>query len=172
MPAQAHPPTTTPALPLLLKPSRVKATGLLCLCLAFLALAVLMVRAGAAGGRLCLGIFGLGAIIAGVNLLPGAAYLHLAPEGFTFCSLFRAHHTAWAEVSAFGLATIPGRLHRQRLVGWNYQPGVPSKGRVAAALSAQLSGYEAALPDTYGMKAEALAQLLEILRRLHAEGSL
>lgn len=53
------------------------------------------------------------------------------------------------------------------MVGWNYAPGSKAKGRMCGFTKA-VSGYEAGLPDTYGLKLEQLVEALEILRRQHA----
>ena len=50
------------------------------------------------------------------------------------------------------------------MVAWNFRPDYPATGH-ARAIFRSLSGYEAALPDTYGMKAQALASLMDSLRQ-------
>ena len=47
-------------------------------------------------------------------------------------------------------------------------PDYPATGR-ARAISKSLSGYEAALPDTYGMKPQELVELMESLRQRDVE---
>jgi hypothetical protein len=95
---------------------------------------------------------------------PKAAYLHLAADGFTICSLFRAHTVRWAQVREFAVI----RVGPNRMVGWNYTPDYPGSGR-ARAVSKLLAGCEAALPDTYGMKPQELAKLMESLRQRYVE---
>jgi len=60
--------------------------------------------------------FGTGAIVFGLLLLPGSAYLKLDPAGFTFCSLFRPHFTRWSEVDSFAV----GMVGTRRLVVFNF----------------------------------------------------
>ncbi|HEY3399717.1 MAG TPA: STM3941 family protein [Geothrix sp.] len=106
--------------PLLLRPRRVKVAGLGLGALVFVLTGLWMVREGEGPGWLIIGFFGLCLLVFLALLLPGAAYLALDSDGFTMCSLFRAHTIRWADVA----------------------------------------GFEAALPDSYGLNHEALAQLM------------
>lgn len=56
------------------------------------------------------------------------------------------------------------------MVAWNFSPDHSPKGR-AGAISKALCGYEAALPDTYGMKPQDLAALLNELIHRYANTS-
>ena len=53
------------------------------------------------------------------------------------------------------------------MVAWNFTADYVASGGMCRASKA-FSGYEAALPDTYGMKAQELADLLNELRRSYA----
>jgi hypothetical protein len=143
-----------------LRPRAWKWLGMLLGCLAFCVIAVLMLRDGRAMGWFCLAVFGLGGLVAAVALLPGANYLRLDEEGFTFCSLFRAHRVRWADVEGF--ATV--RVASSPMVGWLYREGREPQGR-GVRMSLALAGCHAALPENYGLGAAELAQLLERLRQ-------
>jgi hypothetical protein len=113
--------------------------------------------------RIATAFFGLCAIVFAVQLLPGAAWLRLEPAGFTVCNLFRTHFTPWSDVSGFGVA-VAGQ---KELVGYNCRSAAERSSRLAA-LNKALSGYNSALPDTYGPRAAELAALLnEVLWRAH-----
>ncbi len=104
--------------------------------------------------------FGTGAIVFCLLLLPGSAYLKLDPAGFTFCSLFRPHFIPWSEVESFAVGDVGPR----RLVVFNFSEshhGQKNLRKVAAAIS----GYEAALPDTYRLQAAELAALMNDWRQ-------
>jgi len=133
-------------------------------CVLFVTIGILMVRDGQPMGYFVGGVFALGVPVAMLQFHPKAAYLHLTPEGFTFCSLFRPHTVLWTHVREFAIISIGPN----RMVAWNFTPDYPATGRTAA-LSKSLSGYEAALPDTYGMKAQELVGLLESLRQRYVE---
>ena len=152
--------TPLPPLPLTLRPGRIRTVLLLLACLGFAALGVFMGRDGEWLGYLIGGLFALGVPVFVLQLHPRAAYLLLHEEGFTYCSLFRAQAVRWMDVEGFGVIAI----NRFRMVAWNFVPGHPRTGR-ARMLSQAVSGYEAALPDTYGLKPRELAHLLDALRQ-------
>ena len=111
-------------------------------------------------GWLCLGFFGLGVVLGLATLIPGASYLELREDGFEFSSIYRKWFLRWSDVQEF----FPQRIATNAMVCWNYAPGhvAPSLGR---KLSAGLTGVEAGLPDTYGMAAPELAELMNQWRR-------
>lgn len=113
--------------------------------------------------RACIIFFGLGAVIGVVGLLPNSSYLTLTEQGFLFASLYRKHFVAWSNVQSF----IPVRIQRRRMVGWNYSSEYQGSKRLRS-VNAAVAGVEAALPDTYGMPAEQLADLMNQLRDTHA----
>ena len=153
-----------PALPVTLHPSRIRTALLLLTCLGFTALGAFMVRDGEWLGYLVGGLFALAVPIFVVQFHPRAAFLRLDEAGFTFCSLFRAQTVRWETVADFGVITV----HAFRMVAWNFVPGHPRTGR-ARMLSQAVSGYEAALPDTYGLKPVELANLMNTLRQRWGE---
>ena len=127
---------------LILRPRPWKWLGMLLGCLAFCGVAVLMLRDGRLAGWFCLAVFGLGSLIAALALLPGANYLRLDEEGFTFSSLFRAHHVRWADVQDFAQVQVASN----RMVGWRYREGREPEGR-GVRLSLAIAGCHAALPE-------------------------
>lgn len=146
------------SLPLVLYPARGKTLLLLLGCLSFSAVGVWMVLDGVLLGYFCALLFALGALIFLVQLHPRAAYLLLDEQGFTYCSLFRAHRISWVAVAGFAVV----RISSNSQVAWNFAQGHVPHGR-GPALSQALSGYHSALPDTYGLRAEVLAQQLNSL---------
>jgi hypothetical protein len=152
--------TSNIQLPITLRPGRLKTVLLLITCLLFVLGGIWMGVEGKWVGFLCGAFFALGLPIFALQLHPKAAYLHLAPDGFTFCALFRAHTVHWGHVSEFAVIWIGPN----RMVAWNFTRDCSPTGR-ARAISKSLSGYEAALPDTYGMKPQELVDLMESLRQ-------
>jgi hypothetical protein len=119
-----------------------------------------MIASGNWAGWVEVLFFGAGLTVFCVLLLPGSSYLKLDSAGFTFCSLFKPHTLRWNEVGPFGAATVGLRT----LVGFNFSP--PRQGQVGMRnLAIAVAGYEAALPDTYGMKPETLAALMNEWRQ-------
>lgn len=115
-------------------------------------------------GLILVALCASGALVGAVSLLPGASWLKLHEEGFTQCSLFRQRTTRWEEVDKFQIVTtrqlgIPIKRH----VGWTF---ATSRKRPAALKAVRfLVGFDAALADNYGMKAQELAVLLETWRQ-------
>ncbi len=154
-----------PPLPITLQASRTKNLGLLLLCLAFVLGGVWMIQDGEKLGWLVMGFFGLGPPVFLVQMLPGASYLQLDEDGFTFCNLYRRTRIRWRDVESFGVVNLgAGGFRSRRMVGFDYVSGHPDHGR-GRALSKSLAGVEGALPDNYGWDVEELAALMNELRR-------
>ena len=149
---------------LTLHTSKAKSLLLLLASLLFTAAGVFMALDGELMGHVGYVFFGLCSLAYVVQLITGGGYLKLKEDEFEFFSGFgRKQCVSWDDVDSFGVAVVRN-LSRYyvpptRLVGWNYKQGVDvSKfGRVT---SKTLSGREACLPDTYGMKLEELVSLL------------
>ena len=93
--------------------------------------------------------FGVLAAATFATVLPAAAGLTLAPEGFTVRSFFRGTLTPWAAVRRFRVGRQPGR------------------GAAVVYEKREPPGEEDLLPDNYGMAADELAALLERWRQAH-----
>jgi len=148
------------ALPMKLYPSRLKTLGILAVCIIFVAGGLFMAREQPLIGYLCAGFFALGIPVMLINLLPGQAYLELAEDRFTFAGMFRKHTVYWKDVAGFGVASVRGN----KMVGWNFVQEYAAQ-KTGRALSSALAGVQAALPDTYRMKAEELSALMNELKR-------
>lgn len=108
---------------------------------------------------LCATFFGVCAAAFAVMLLPGAAYLSLNRDGFTTCSLFRVRRVPWTDVGPFGPTQVSGKA----MVGYDSVAQAARRPRLAA-VNTGLSGYNSALPDTYGLRAPDLAALMNEAR--------
>jgi hypothetical protein len=140
---------------MVLRPSRLKWLGLNAICLVFVIIGIFMIRSGDAMGWFVAGFFGLGLLVGIVCMLPGASYLKLDAQGFTMCSLYRAHAFRWEDVTGFGV----GRVVTNKMVMFNFSPSYVRSPKMRS-LNVGLVGYEAGIPDSYGLKHEALAELL------------
>lgn len=152
------------SLPLTLRPSRLKWIALLLVSIAFVA-GCLFLRGDPGWNGIedwvTLVFFALCGLVALVSLMPGASYLRLDARGFETRTLYRSHRTEWADVAEVGIICMPPA--RKQMVGWNYRPGRGKPSRLRK-FNLDNFGFEAALPDTYGMKASDLVALLELLR--------
>jgi hypothetical protein len=147
-------------LPVTLRSSRRKTLLMLAGSLVFVAGGIWLLHDQPSTGYSGIAFFGLCAVVFCVQLLPNSSYLRLTAEGFTTCTLFRCHTVPWRHVRTFGV----GRIGLKKVVGWD--PAADLSGIVRATKA--ISGYASALPDTYGLRAEELAALLNRLRDEHA----
>jgi hypothetical protein len=113
-----------------------------------------MVSTGQVMGWLPLIFFGIGAIIAAFAMLPGASALTLDGTGFEITNFYRRSRTRWQDAGDFVATRIPAA--RQRFVLFNNA----RSGRRLARINTFISGRNAALPDTYGLSPDDLAQLM------------
>ncbi|MBO9514267.1 MAG: hypothetical protein J7549_09130 [Variovorax sp.] len=151
----------------LLKPSRRKHLLLLAVACAFVAGGVISLHAGhPLAGWLGIVFFGFCALVFAAYLVPGGNHLRLGAEGFTVRSLFRDWHVAWPDTSEFFVARISGN----KSVCWNYS-STYSKYTRSRIIARGLTGAEASLPDTYGLSADDLAQLLNQWRARHGNAN-
>lgn len=143
---------------LVLRPSLWKLLLMLAGSLAFVAIGVFIMPAGDWTRWLVIGFFGLCGAAFLAQLLPGASYLKLDRDGFTFAALFRTTRVGWTEVSPF----TAGYISVNRMVQFDLSDErLNADGtRTTAAIARGLTGASGALPDTYGMKADALAELM------------
>lgn len=104
-------------------------------------------------------LVGIGCIVIGMILFvrPGAC-LRLDKTGFEVVSPFRKQVFRWSEVSDFGIWSHK----RSSFVAFNAaRPRLTISDRLNAALT---NGRNATLPDTYGMSADDLVQLMAAWR--------
>lgn len=130
---------------------------------AFVVMGGFLVSRGQPFGWLCIAFFGLGVLLGLATLVPGASYLELREDGFEFRSIYRKWFQRWSDIEEF----FPQRIATNDMVCWNYTPGYDAQAR-GRKLSAGLTGVEAALPDTYGLSAPELAELMNQWRVRHA----
>lgn len=143
-----------------LYPKRSSAIGLLVLSLAFVAVGVWMGSSGRWEGWLCAAFFGLGVPIAVVQLMPGSTFLRIDADGITFTNLFRKTSLPWSAFQQFFVVTIRQTgLKVHDMVAFDFAP-THERARAARALSRAIAQCDGALPNTYGMKAQELAELL------------
>jgi hypothetical protein len=150
---------------LLLRPSFISTLGLLLVCTIFVVLGIWMSGEGQPMGWFVAGTFGVGVVIALVHLLPNASYLLLTEDGFETRTLYRSSSVAWDEIAFFATTTIG----HNKMVVFNYSDRFDRSKR-ARRLARAIAGYEGALPDTYGMKADQLASLLNEWKGRFGEG--
>ena len=112
---------------------------------------------------LALAFFGFGALLGTIRLIPGASYLRLDPQGFTFCAMFRRQTTAWTDASEFGVSERDA-VRAYSTVGFNFMPGY-GKNLEGRELTKKVMGWEGTIPGKYGLRATELAELMNEWRQ-------
>jgi len=139
---------------IILRPSRWKWLGIGLLSLAFVVAGVFLISVGKPVGWLSVIFFGFGCVVSILYLLPNASYLRITPEGFTICTMYKQDTFNWADVTEFGVGRVVNKM-----VMFNFEPSYQRSTRLRN-VNAKLTGFEAGLPDSYGLSHEALAGLL------------
>jgi hypothetical protein len=147
---------------LILRASRVRYARYALGCMTFVGLATLLIRKDHAEGWWLLSIFGASAIVFIIGMLAGENFLRLTSAGFEVRTMFRSHFYRWRDVMGFGVARL--NLHKYVTIFMMPETFHQMRGREASATFSNASGM---LPDTYGMQAEKLAELLEEWRIRH-----
>ena len=140
-----------------MRPSRKKWFGIFLIGALFTATGIwLIAKEGGAMPWFCTIFFGF---VAGVSLVQmfGSSYLHLHLEGFEQNMMRRKLECRWDEVSDFHVWATGG----SRFVSFNR---IHDQGKTIAKVNQMLSGGSASLGDSFGMSAEALADLMNAFR--------
>lgn len=156
------PPDTLPASEVL-RPAPWKMLALLAISAGFVWVAFAIADRNLLVAWLCGGFFGLCTLVALVALLPGANHLRLDAHGFEIRSLFRIRRYRWDDIVRFG----PTRVGLHTMVGLDFADHVGQAARLRR-VNRGLTGYHGALPDTYGLRVDALVARLEHWRQAHA----
>lgn len=142
----------------ILRPRKIRWVLVLLISAGFVAIGIAVIRSPSAAtepfmayGSLI--FFGIGVVIAIVQLLPGSSFLRLSPEGFTIRAMWRDTFYRWSDIERFGVA-------RQGMVGVSFSQGYP-QARGLRSMMRSLSGFDGALPDNYGWDCARLAAYLE-----------
>lgn len=154
---------------LLLRSSKRKAIVLLFASLVLAATAFAMAISGDGVDRIVglVGVifFGLGAAVSLINAATNQSYLLLTRDGFQMHGIRKTKMIPWSDLAAIGVTTF-GSPMRAKMVMFSFRPGAksldsyPQWARGLRSLNRSLTGLDGALPDTYGLKAEKLADLM------------
>ena len=147
-------------LPTTLRSDRSALFTLLVIALVFVAIGIWLLKVLPVLAWIDIVFFGACALIALLSMMPNASYLHLTEKGFTVHSPFRSREYPWDEVSEFGV----WRAGFRKIVGWNSSSAVSG----LAGTNKAISGFAFTLPETYGYRADELAELLNALRDQYA----
>ncbi|MFY1045028.1 STM3941 family protein [Chryseobacterium sp. GP-SGM7] len=134
--------------PLLLKPSKIKSLILILISIAFIVLGILLLEKNMLIAMLNIVFFGIGLIIFIINQLPNASYLKIDERGIEMKNLFRITFIPWQAVNRFRTKYI----FINKMVVFDIDPKLLENSKMKSKTGA--------FPDTYGMSAQKLAELL------------
>jgi len=146
---------------LVFRPSRRKIAGMLLASFAFVVGGIFVIRSGNWVGWLSVVVFGVAVVVFALQLLPQSAYLRVGPDGFTVCTLFRAHSCRWSDVGPFKVV----RMGPKNMVGFSFSDRYRGPHHLAR-LNTNLVGAEAAVAvdGTWNIRMEELAAVLNRYR--------
>ena len=138
----------------MLAPSRIKWCVMIAAGVGFAAI-LLINFPGNSGAMVMAALSGLAAVVATAMLVPGSNSLRLDAQGFDVTHFFRTTNYRWSDVSDFGIHSFG---QSGEVVA--FTTAAPSRGLWRKANAALLGNRNAYLPDTYGMTAEKLVELM------------
>lgn len=94
--------------------------------------------------------------VGSIQYLSGCSWCRLGPEGFEVSNLFRKRRYAWKDVREFHVS----RLGPLECVVISLRDAEPHAEQESAAAMLHAITCECAIPDSYGLRAGALAVLL------------
>jgi hypothetical protein len=147
---------------IVLHPDKRRAALYLSASLAFVIIGITQVAGHKASvvGWSCVLFFGICAAVFLAQFFPGASYLRLRSEGFMFCSLFRKSPLIlWRDVSDFRVVRLPPSGKPLVVFDWHAAPN-----RGVRQLNRRLVDATDGLPDSYGLRPDQLAELMNAWR--------
>ncbi|MDY0931822.1 PH domain-containing protein [Chryseobacterium sp. CFBP8996] len=135
-------------LPLILKPSKIKNIILILISIGFISLGISLLEKNTLIAVLNIVFFGICLIIFIINMIPNSSYLIIDEKGIEMKNLFRTTFIPWQAVSGFKTKFI----FVNKLVTFTIDEKLLE--------SSKMKGKTGAFPDTYGMSAKNLANLL------------
>ena len=145
------------------RPSRKAWTGVLLVCVVFVAIGCAVIRSSGGRDRLFnfggILFFGVGGLVALVQFVPNSSFLQVSPDGLTIRTMWRNTFYRWSDIQSFGVASS-----FQRSVGLNFSSTYPGGARKLRDFLRSMTGFEGALPDNYGCDCARLAEHLNRLR--------
>lgn len=135
-------------LPLILKPSKIKNIILILISIGFISLGISLLEKNMLIAVLNIVFFGICLIIFVINMIPNSSYLTIDEKGIEMKNLFRTTFIPWQAVSGFKTKFI----FVNKLVTFTIDEKLLE--------SSKMKGKTGAFPDTYGMSAKNLANLL------------
>jgi membrane associated rhomboid family serine protease len=114
-------------------------------------------------------LFGFGTLVTVLQMVPRWAHLRAGPDGLVIRQpLRRTARLPWNDVEQFTAYEIAHQYGSTKMVGYDRRDLTPARQSVWQTIGRGMSGVDASLPDTYGMRHEELADLLNDARERFA----
>jgi membrane associated rhomboid family serine protease len=113
-------------------------------------------------------LFGAGAVLSITQFFPRWAYLRIGPDGLVLRHALRTTRWSWNDIDDFVAYEIQHQYNSTKHVGFNRRDLTPDRQSFWQTITRGLSGVDGALPDTYGMRHDELAALLNEARDRYA----
>lgn len=139
----------------ILRPKKLKTIVLLMICILFVILGIFIIEKNSFKAWFVIIFFSLGVIIFVIQLIPNSSYLKLTKNQFEIRSLFKSSYTKWSDVEIFKT----GYIRQSEMVMFDFSKD-HKKHNIGKTIAKFLTSNEGALPNTYGMKATDLAELM------------
>ncbi len=141
-----------------LRPSKKKWISVLAISIVFMVATIAMLIQGEniAIALLGLALFGAGVPLSILQLVSSKSYLYITAQGLTVSSVIgKPWALQWNDIDEF----VTYKPRGGTMVGFHYSNTYQGQ-QVGRAIASQIAHVEGGLPDTYGMSAEALVNLL------------
>ncbi|KQT25684.1 hypothetical protein ASG22_02940 [Chryseobacterium sp. Leaf405] len=135
-------------LPVTFYPGKLKHIILAIASLVFVILGISIIRGGSWLGLFPAFFFGICLTVFIINLIPNSSYLKISEKGFEMRTMFRSTFIPWEVVTGFSVKRIA--ITKMVIIEFNNQYIDTSK----------LKSKTGAFPDTYGMPAQKLAEIM------------
>ena len=120
--------------------------------------------ANRSGSVFSLALWSIVSLTCASQLVPGAAYLKLGAAGLEVRAFFRQWSCVWTDVLTFETTRTFGS---GEIVVFRLRPHLAGSVKAPAASRWLNPGWDGRLPDTYGLTAKSLADLLNDYRLKH-----
>jgi hypothetical protein len=135
-------------LPLILKPGKIKSVLFILISTTFIVLGITLLDKNMFIAVLNIVFFGICLLIFAINFVPNASYLKIDERGIEMKNLFRTTFIPWQAVSGFKTKYI----FINKMVTFDIDEKLLENSKMKSKTGA--------FPDTYGMSAKNLAELL------------
>ncbi|HEV2110652.1 MAG TPA: hypothetical protein VGT99_04800 [Gammaproteobacteria bacterium] len=162
-------------LPMTLYPNRIKSILSLCASLSCVGINTLASEIDHTSPYIGNFIFAVVAVFFAMQLLPAAAYLQINSKGFGVAVFFKRVELLWSDLDEIATAMYGKRKVVLLKYAQSYKNTFVSVPPLTMLTTLRYKmnrigeawhGWDAALPDNYGMKADELAELMNNLRKM------